>query len=125
MADMSVRLTLSTMNIYETERLLNEYLLFHYGTHDEILPWEFGPKEALGCAKRSVIDLLDTAVIPREARALDLGCAVGRSSYELARECDEVIGVDYSHRFIKAAEISSRSSMREAASGKGRLCSAS
>lgn len=92
------------MNIYETERLLDEYLLFHYGTDDEVLPWDFGPREALGFARRSVNELLDPALVPREARALDLGCAVGRSSYELARDCHAVIGVDYSQRFIKAAE---------------------
>lgn len=92
------------MNIYETGRLLDEYLLFHYGTDDEVLPWAFGPKEALGFARRSVSELLDSAIIPRQARALDLGCAVGRSSYELARHCPEVTGIDYSQAFIRAAE---------------------
>ena len=52
------------MNIYETERLLDEYLLFHYGTDDEVLPWAFGPKEALGFARRSVNELLDRAIGP-------------------------------------------------------------
>jgi putative 4-mercaptohistidine N1-methyltranferase len=37
-------------------------------------------------------------------RGLDLGCAVGRSTFEMARECDEVIGIDFSHAFIGAAE---------------------
>ncbi len=92
------------MNIYETERLLNEYLLFHYGADDEVLPWTFGPKNALGFAQRSVNALLDRAIVPATARALDLGCAVGRSCYELAVVCDEVIGVDYSQRFVDAAE---------------------
>ncbi len=92
------------MNIYETERLLDEYLLFHYGADDEVLPWTFGPKDALGFAKRSVNELLDPAIIPQQARALDLGCAVGRSSYELARHCPEVFSIDYSHAFIHAAE---------------------
>lgn len=92
------------MNIYETERLLNEYLLFHYGADDEVLPWEFGPKDALNFARRSVNELMDATKVARQARALDLGCAVGRSSYELALKCDDVIGMDYSQRFIKAAE---------------------
>jgi len=34
---------------------------------------------------------------------LDLGCAVGRSSFELSATCEEVVGIDYSHRFIRAA----------------------
>ena len=37
-------------------------------------------------------------------RALDIGCAVGRSSFELSRLCAEVIGVDFSQAFIDAAE---------------------
>ena len=36
-------------------------------------------------------------------RALDLGCAVGRSSFELARRCRQVIGVDFSASFISVA----------------------
>ncbi len=92
------------MNIYETERLLDEYLLFHYGADHEVLPWTFGPKDALGFAQRSVNELLDPAIVPQQARALDLGCAVGRSGYELARHCPEVTSIDYSHAFIHAAE---------------------
>lgn len=34
------------------------------------------------------------------SRAIDIGCAVGRSTFELAREFDEVIGVDFSHAFV-------------------------
>ena len=37
-------------------------------------------------------------------RGLDVGCAVGRSSFELSRLCAEVIAVDYSQTFIEAAE---------------------
>ena len=39
----------------------------------------------------------------RPTRALDLGCAVGRSSFELGRKIPEVIGIDYSRSFIRAA----------------------
>lgn len=88
-------------NPYESPRLLDEYLLFHYGDPAEVLPWECGPHDALGFPMRSVTALLDTT--PRD-RALDLGCAVGRSAFELSRFCREVVAVDYSHRFIAAAE---------------------
>src|SRR5262245_21210425 len=92
-------------NIYESERLLNEYLLFHYGSATEILPWDFGPVEALGFAERSVNVLQDRTLIPPQgAVALDLGCAVGRSCYELAQTCERVIGIDYSQSFVNAAE---------------------
>lgn len=92
------------MNIYETPRLLAEYLLFHYGEAREILPWDFGPTTALGFAERSVTELLDRPLVPENASALDLGCAVGRSCYELASVCREVLGIDYSQSFVDAAE---------------------
>ena len=92
------------MNIYETPRLVAEYLLFHYGAPEEILPWDFGPAGALGFPLRSVRELLSPSDVPGDARALDLGCAVGRSAYELARHAREVIGIDYSHAFIEYAE---------------------
>lgn len=91
-------------NIYESDRLVREYLLFHYGGADEILPYEFGPRDALGFARRCVAELLDVRALPPSVRALDIGCAVGRSSFELARHCREVIGIDYSAAFIGAAE---------------------
>ena len=90
-------------NPYETARLLSEYLLFHYGRGEEIMPYAGGPVEALGFAQRVVADCVDVGALPADARALDLGCAVGRSSFELARHCAEVLGIDYSARFIRAA----------------------
>jgi len=87
-------------NPYETEQLLNEYLLFHYGTAEELLPFDFGPKSALDFPGRCV---REGFVNPPQGRALDVGCAVGRASFELARTCETVIGIDYSQSFIKAA----------------------
>ncbi|MFZ4766104.1 MAG: methyltransferase domain-containing protein [Roseimicrobium sp.] len=92
------------MNMYETPRLLAEYLLFHYGADQEVLPWEFGPREALHFAERSVTHLLEPASLAANTRSLDLGCAVGRSCYELARHSVEVLGIDYSQSFVSAAE---------------------
>ena len=91
-------------NIYEEERLVREYLLFHYGDPDEVLPWKHGPRDALGFAARSVRELLNSSAVGRDARALDVGCAVGRSTFELAGQCREVIGIDSSRAFIEAAE---------------------
>lgn len=91
-------------NPYETDKLLNEYLLFHYGTPEEVLPYAFGPRDALDYPVRCVHECVAGAEMPGQARALDLGCAVGRSSFELARLCREVVGIDYSHRFVAAAE---------------------
>jgi putative 4-mercaptohistidine N1-methyltranferase len=93
------------VNIYETERLLSEYLLFHYGEDSEVLPWPAGPVEALRYPVRCVTDCFDTISFTGAGRALDLGCAVGRSSFELARHFPEVIGIDYSRRFVAAASV--------------------
>jgi putative 4-mercaptohistidine N1-methyltranferase len=41
--------------------------------------------------------------IGRVERALDLGCAVGRSTFELTRWAPEVLGIDLSRRFISLA----------------------
>ncbi len=91
-------------DVYETEKLLAEYLLFHFGNDAEILPegrdWPYGMREALGFAVRTVGWFSGGAA----GRGLDLGCAVGRSAFEMSRDCGEVIGVDYSHAFIRAAE---------------------
>jgi len=92
------------MNIYETDRLLAEYLLFHYGEDAEILPWPNGPRGAFHYPVRCVTECFDVASFPADARALDLGCAVGRSTFELAWHCPEVIGIDFSQRFITAAQ---------------------
>lgn len=90
---------------YETDRVLREYLLFHYGSEKETLSLGIGPREALGFCVRSVKLLRDEKSLPRKARALDLGCAVGRSSFELAKSCSEVLGIDKSSAFVRTAEI--------------------
>lgn len=89
-------------NPYETPRLLAEYLLLHYGSPEEVLGGKPGPAAAVGFPVRLVRELL--APPPIDAIALDVGCAVGASSFELARSCASVIGVDFSTSFIAAAD---------------------
>jgi putative 4-mercaptohistidine N1-methyltranferase len=96
------------MNLYETDKLLSEYLLFHYGSPEEVLPWPDGPWTALDFPLRCVRDCVEPTRLPPSARALDAGCAVGRSAFELARYCAEVVGVDYSQRFIEVAQALAR-----------------
>ena len=109
-------------NPYESPRLLAEYLLFHYGKAREVLPFSFGPTDALDFGVRGVTETLDTATLPPNARALDLGCAVGRSSFELARWCGEVVGVDYSASFVGAAkELAASGILRYSRTTEGRL----
>jgi putative 4-mercaptohistidine N1-methyltranferase len=90
------------MNVYESEKLLNEYLLFHYGTAEEIAPPPMAAS-ALNFSVRCVAECIDRESLPDQARALDLGCAVGRSSFELAKSCASVVGIDFSSRFIETA----------------------
>ena len=95
--------TCAILNPYESDELLHQYLVFHYASAEEQFPHTFGPIDALGFPQRCALEGPDYAVLPKGARALDLGCAVGRSSFELARTCQEVIGIDYSQSFVDAA----------------------
>ncbi len=82
------------MNPYETVELVNQYMEFHYG--DSYFNIENYPAR---CAKLCLQLMADR----KKGKALDLGCAVGRTSFELAHEFDEVIGLDLSARFIECA----------------------
>lgn len=76
---------------YETDRLLSEYAEFHYG--DEYFGVANFPQSLAAIAIRAMGN--------RPARnALDLGCAAGRATFELARHFDHVTGIDFSARFI-------------------------
>jgi putative 4-mercaptohistidine N1-methyltranferase len=91
------------LNPYESDKLLSEYLLFHYGNEEAIFAGLPGPSYALSFAERLVNELIDPALVPPGARALEIGCAVGRSAYELTRYVENVQALDFSHRFIEAA----------------------
>jgi putative 4-mercaptohistidine N1-methyltranferase len=90
-------------DIYEDPTVLSEYLLFHYGSRAEILPadvgWPEGMADALDFAVRTPCHFSDGDT----ERGLDLGCAVGRSTYEMSRWCNHVTGIDFSHAFVEAA----------------------
>ena len=76
---------------YETDHLISEYIEFHYGA------------EYYGVANfpRTLTRLAIDAMGDKPARkALDLGCATGRASFELARHFELVTGIDFSARFI-------------------------
>ena len=88
-------------NHYESGKLLSEYLFFHYATRDEVSGGLPVPEIALDFPARVVGDLLDPS--RPAARALDMGCAVGRSAFELARTVPRVVAVDFSSAFIAAA----------------------
>jgi len=89
---------------YESSKLLDEYLLFHYASDEEVLPpgfaWPPAMHESLGFVRRTVSHFSKQLA----ASALDIGCAVGGSTFEMSKSCERVIGMDFSHSFIKVAE---------------------
>lgn len=91
------------VNPYESSKLLGEYLLFHYGKDEEVLPWPNGPTDALGFTHRTVESLMDSLPFDKDSKALDVGCAVGSSSFVLGKYFGKVLGIDYSKSFIDAA----------------------
>jgi putative 4-mercaptohistidine N1-methyltranferase len=108
--------------IYESDALLAQYLALHYGAAGDVLPYSFGPRDALDFPARVVRECVDRNMLPAHALALDLGCAVGRASFELARACEKVIGIDASRRFIATAiEIKKRGHIGYACIDEGEL----
>jgi len=94
-------------NFYESDKAVSEYLLFHYGSDSDLLFDQMGPQEALGFARRS--GLLHEGQSIYRKRALDLGCAVGAASHALSESFSEVVGIDFSHALIRAANCISSS----------------
>ena len=47
-------------DFYETNKALSEYLLFHYGEPNEVLPWDFGPANALNYPIRCITECINT-----------------------------------------------------------------
>ncbi len=90
-------------NYYETDRGLSEYLLFHYGVAGKGLSPLTSAFQQGNFPERCVTESLSVRSLPKKARALELGCAVGRASFELAKHCEEVVGIDFSERFISVA----------------------
>ena len=114
----------SSGQVYEDPQILNEYLLLHYGAPREQMPYAFGPLDAVEFPVRCAHWLSDAA---REygaptGQALDIGCAVGRASFELARVYHAVLGVDLSRAFIAAADTLRRQGeLRYFCKDEGRL----
>ena len=97
---------MTVASLYESPKLLGEYLLLHYGDAEQMglesLPVHqvvFNTPFPLRCVRR----LLDTDLLAEDATALELGCSVGAASFELARSCTHVKASDYSASFINAA----------------------
>ena len=104
-------------NVYETQSLVDQYLGLHYSScsgKKENIPFMMaheGLPAGTGRFPQRVAELLfqldgqhnKSYGASSTTRALDLGCAVGGTSYTLATRYDEVVGIDFSQAFVDAA----------------------
>lgn len=80
------------MNGYETDPLISQSLEFHYGNE------YFGvPNFPVTCINRCKEFFMKGPHL----KALDIGCSVGRFSFELAKYFEHVDAIDFSTRFIQ------------------------
>ena len=81
-------------NVYETDDLIAQYCEFHYGNE------YFSVKNFPVACVQALMKKVQAYNITTD-RALDLGCAVGRSSFELAKNFQHVDALDFSARFVQ------------------------
>jgi len=82
--------TMEKQNIYETDNLVSQYCEFHYGSE------YFGVQNfSIACAN------IAKNYMNNANKVLDIGCATGRLSFELAKYFNEVDAIDFSARFIQ------------------------
>lgn len=80
--------------MYETDQAVSQFCELHYGTN------YFGVESfPAQCAKICLELMVDRP----KRKVLELGCSVGRASFEFAKEFDKVHGLDFSARFIRIA----------------------
>jgi SAM-dependent methyltransferase len=83
---------------------------------EDVLPYKDAPHSALSftsrcaelCAKHTKSCKIARGASQQEGpitMALDVGCAVGGASFELARHFREVVGIDFSRAFIQTAKL--------------------
>ena len=109
----SVNEVKNDFDLYETDGLISQYCEFHYGsTYHNV---ENFPAKMARIA---------TSFAKNRGRALDIGCAVGRSTFELAREFDSATGIDFSARFIRQAiELQEKGTLKYVLPTEGDLVS--
>lgn len=100
---------------YENDTTLAQYSEFHFGEQ-----WQGEPSFPKELAEVAM-DAMDGRTF---GRALDIGCACGRASFELARRFNHVDGIDFSAAFIgKCIEMAEQKRIRYARPEEGELVS--
>ena len=100
---------------YETDKFMSEYAEFHYGDS------YFG----VANFSQALATLGISYMTERPARhALDLGCASGRATFELARHFQQVTGIDFSARFVQqGVQLAEQGVLRYTLTEEGELVS--
>ena len=98
---------------YENDKMLSEYAEFHYG--DSYYDVANFPETLANIAIKALGD-------KPAHKALDIGCAVGRASFELAKHFDHVTGIDFSARLINlGVQLASQGVIRYSIADEGEL----
>ena len=90
---------MSTTPVYENNEYLNMYLGLHYPKSgiqegvEPILPHANAPIHGLNFPQR-MVEILNS-LQDKRGRALDVGCAVGGTAFELGRFYDHVEAFDF------------------------------
>ncbi len=104
---------------YETDAAVAQYCEFHYGDryfNVDNFAQAYASK-AIEIAKQDA-DLNAKAKLS----VLEVGCSVGRASFELAKHFDEVTGLDFSARFIQIAnQLQTSGEIRYAIPNQGEI----
>ncbi|WP_321325629.1 5-histidylcysteine sulfoxide synthase [Thiomicrorhabdus sp.] len=85
---------------YETDQSVSQYCEFHYG--DEYFGIENFAKAYANIAIDTIKNDSDFNN-KTDLSVLEVGCSVGRASFELAKHFSQVTGLDFSARFIQVA----------------------
>ena len=83
------------VSVYETDQMVAKYIEFHYGKDPGIL-------SVPNFQVASIAEVAKHLQGRSTKKALDIGCAVGRSAFELAEFFDHVDALDFSVRVIEA-----------------------
>ncbi|MCZ6675813.1 MAG: methyltransferase domain-containing protein [Candidatus Poribacteria bacterium] len=93
-------LSQSEPNRHAEKALLSTYMESHYATHERA-PQGFGGFADSGVFWERVVDIAQPDT--RHKHALDLGCSVGRCTFELARFSELAVGIDLNFDAVSAA----------------------
>ena len=79
-------------DVYETNELVSQYCEFHYGDEN------FGVPNFPKAIAQLALQAVGAGVT---GKALDIGCSVGRSAFEISDMFDAVDALDFSARFVQ------------------------